>query len=383
MDILKLVTLKKNSLLADAEELWKRAECGFQLPKTREYLLKRLKEAGYEPKIIGRGSVLAEINGNCPETLLLRADMDALPTVNGAMHLCGHHYHAASLLSAAEIIKENEKDLKCNIKLLFQAAEETLEGAKNCIDAEILHNPEVDRAFMLHVLSALPLKTGTVIISSPGISAPGAVFFEITVEGRASHGSAPQNGIDALITGANIAIALENITAREYVGTDAVLTLGEYYSGTAPNVLPDRATLTGTVRTANETALRRITKRIKETAENIAKAYRAKASFDVKSACPPLKNDKRCAELAFSKLKATEGITPIFSDNLRKEGDNKTLGGSEDFAFIAKEVPSLMIGVAAGDNKDGYVIPLHHPSVAFDPKALTVSAAIYASLVLN
>lgn len=382
MDISAIKEKNKKQLSADASELEKRAELGFELPKTREYILKRLVEIGYDPRIIGKGSILAELNQGKGQALLLRADMDALPFDEGARHVCGHHFHTASLLCAAEIIYERKAELKSNIKLLFQASEETLEGAKDCIEAGILENPRVKRAYMLHVLTALPLPVGCVIVSSEGVSAPAAAFFEIEIKGSSSHGASPEGSVDALTAGANLALALEHLPAKELFGSGALLTVGKFTSGRAPNVIADTALLEGTVRATEERILEKALKRTEEMTENIGKAYCAKSEFRIKSGCPPLINDKEASETAYTLLGKIKGIKPIYSKELERSG-KPMQRGSEDFSFIAKEVPSCMIGVAAGEWDKGYTKPLHHPDVAFDENALSVAAAIYASLALE
>ena len=359
-----------------------RAECGFELTKTREFIKTSLYAAGLKPKTVGRGSVLAEISGGFEETVLLRADMDALPTEHGAAHLCGHHIHAASLLLAAELIFEKRDSLKRNIKFLFQAAEETLEGAKDSIDAGVLEAPAVNRAYMLHVLPALPLPVGTVIVSSPGITAPGALFFEIRIKGRSSHGSSPQSAIDALITGANVVQSLQNITASQLIGSDAVLTLGSFKSGSAPNVISDLTVIEGTMRSDEAKTLEKMKQRVEEMSENISSAYGATSEFSVKSFCPPLSNSQDVSEEAYRILSSIKGIKAVYSDSMTDPNRKKSTRGSEDFAFIAEKVPSVMIGVAAGEPKKDFDNPLHHPDVEFDSEALPVCTAVYFSLAM-
>ena len=204
----------EKKLIEHRRYLHQNAEIGFDLSKTCSYVRSVLKSIGCEVFNCGSCGVYTVIGkNNLDKCVLLRADMDALPIneeadisfkSNSNMHACGHDMHTAMLLGAAEIIKNHEKELKRPVKLLFQPAEETLEGAKNMIESEILLNPQVKSAFMLHCLVNTPLKVGTIIINSGGISAPSADYFEIKVTGKGGLGAMPNSGIDPIICSANI-----------------------------------------------------------------------------------------------------------------------------------------------------------------------------------
>ena len=388
-DIFKAAKGLQKELVYIRRELHKRAEIGFDLPQTTEFVQEKLKEYGYAPKPCGKSGVVAEI-GKGEGALLLRADMDGLPITEktglnfacktGRMHACGHDLHTAALLGAAKLLKENERELKGRIKLLFQPAEELLQGAKAMIDSGVLKNPKVEGAMMLHVLTATPFPTGNVVVAT-GISAPAADFFTIIVRGKSAHGAAAQTGVDALSVAAHILVALQEISARELSpASPAVLTIGKCVGGTAANVLADRVELSGTLRAFDEQTRLRVKRRMEEICKGIAKAFRAKVCVRYEGGCPCLVNDEKLSALALERLQKTLGKENALSMAELGGSVTQNSGGSEDFAYIAQVVPSVMIGLAAGDTADGYLYPLHNPKTSFDEAALCVGAATYASM---
>lgn len=382
----------QDELVSIRRDLHARAEVGFALEQTRAYILDKLREYGYFPQIIGKGSILAAV-GQGKRCFLLRADMDGLPIQertgeafackNGNMHACGHDLHATMLLGAAKLLKAQEKELKGEVLLLFQAAEESLEGAKDALSTEEISKKKIDGAMMLHVLTATPFPTGTLIVAR-GISAPAADFFEITIQGKACHGSAPQNGVDATMVAAFVLISLQELSARELsVANPAVLTVGKMESGKTGNAISDKAKLYGTLRAFDERVRAQVKRRMAEIVKGVCKSFRASARIKFPSGCPTLKNDDNLAEMvetATAKLLGKEWV--IDSRNLGgdvKEGN----GGSEDFAYISQEIPSVMLALAAGTKEEGHEYPLHHPRVKFDEKALCIGAVTYANAALE
>ena len=389
-DIFKAAKGLQKELVYIRRELHKRAEIGFELPQTTAFVQEKLKEYGYAPKPCGKSGLVAEI-GSGKGVFLLRADMDGLPITeksglsfackSGRMHACGHDLHTAALLGAAKLLKENERALQGKIRLLFQPAEELLQGAKSAIEKGVLE--KVTGAMMIHALTALPLPTGKAIVAA-GTSAPAADFFTISVRGKSCHGAAAQNGVDALSAAAHILVALQEISARELSpSTPAPLTIGKCVGGNAANVLADRVELSGTLRAFDEPTRQFVKARLEEICLLTAKAFRAKASVVYESGCPTLINDEKLSAFALAQLKKTLGKDNALS--MAELGGTVTQnnGGSEDFAYISHAVPSVMIGLAAGNRADGYTYPLHHSKTEFDEDALCVGAAIYASVALG
>ncbi len=368
-------------------------EIGFDLTETVAYVKKELTDMGYEPKACGKAGLVVLAGGKKPgKVFLIRGDMDALPikeeaevdfpSTNGRMHACGHDMHTSMLLGAARLLKAHENEIKGTIKLMFQPAEEIFEGSKDMIEAGVLKKPDVDGALMIHVMAGMPFTPGTVIVSAPGVSAPAADYFEIKVQGKGCHGSMPNTGVDPLTAAAHIVIALQEISARELAMSDmAVLTIGTMHAGTAANVIPDSVVMGGSLRTFDEETRSFMKQRMTEIAEGIAKSFRADATVTFGSGCPTLVNDRELSDSMEIYLKELLGEDNTFSvrDLNAKRGISKAskTAGSEDFAYVSQEVPSIMLALAAGQPEKGYRYPQHHPMVKFDESVLAVGSAVY------
>lgn len=370
------------------------AETGFDLTETKPYVKSTLTEMGYTVQECGKAGLVTTVGKPGGKVLLLRADMDALPIAeeadvdfackNGRMHACGHDMHTAMLLGAAKILKAHESELGGTVKLMFQPAEEIFEGSKDMIASGVLENPRPDAALMIHVAAGMPLPAGTVVVSAPGVSAPAADYFTIRVHGKGCHGSAPQNGIDPLTAAAHILIALQEIHARELSASDeAVLTIGTFHAGEAGNVIPDTATMGGTIRTYDEKTRAYLKERMTAIAQSIAEAFRASAEVSFGSGCPTLVNDKDLSEKVTGYLKDLLGANRAFTTAELSGGKPARGGGSEDFAYVSHEVPSLMLALAAGEPSKGYVYPQHHPKVKFDESVLSTGAAVFVDCALQ
>jgi hippurate hydrolase len=387
----------RDELISNRRYLHANAEVGFDLASTVKYVKNELIKLGYQPKECGKVGLVATIGKSDGKTFMLRADMDALPieeqsgvefsSQNGNMHACGHDMHTAMLLGAARLLKQHEDELNGTVKLMFQPAEEIFEGSEDMIKAGLLQNPPVDAAMMVHVMAGMPFEVGTVIVSSEGVSAPAADYFEICVSGKGCHGSMPNNGVDPINAAAHILIALQEINARELaMGERAVLTIGTMHAGTAANAIPDKAVMGGSIRTFDEETRALIKQRMTEIATGIATAFRAKVDVTFGSGCPSLLNNgalSQCAEkyalelLGASKVFNTKQLIAVSGSQGSKTA------GSEDFAYISREVPSVMLALAAGKPDNGFKYPQHHPMVRFDEEALVSGCAVYAYLAMR
>lgn len=393
-EILQEAKSMAQELIEKRRYLHENAETGFNLEKTLKFVETELINMGYNPIRCGKSGLIAIAGGKKEgKVFLIRGDMDALPikeetdldfaSNNGCMHACGHDMHTAMMLGAAKILKKYENEINGTVKLMFQPAEEIFEGSQDMIENGLLNNPKVDAALMIHVMSNTPFKPGTVIVSSPGVSAPAADYFEIKIQGSGCHGSMPNTGVDPINVAAHILLALQEINARELSVTDkAVLTIGTLNSGNIANVIPDTAVMGGTVRTYDEETRKFIKTRMTEISEGIAKTFRAKAEVSFGSECPTLVND---AELSNCMSKYTQellGKEMAFTvEELNKmsgAGQSSKSAGSEDFAYVSQKVPSIMLALAAGRPENGYNYPGHHPKVMFDEEALPFGSSIYA-----
>lgn len=384
----------RETVVADRRYLHTHPGTGFDINETVEYVKKELEALGYEPKKCGKAGLVALAGGKKPgKVFLLRADMDALPireeadvefaSENGCMHACGHDMHTSMLLGAARLLKAHEDEIEGTVKLMFQPAEEIFEGSHDMIEAGLLEDPKVDAALMIHVMAGMPFPAGTVIVSAPGVSAPAADYFEIKVQGKGCHGSMPNTGVDPLNAAAHILIALQEIHARELaMGDQAVMTIGTLHAGTAANAIPDTATMGGSIRTFDEETRAFLKQRLTEVAEGVAKSFRAQAEVTFGSGCPTLINNKDLSESADKYVKELLGEGQAFSvaqlNAMGGGGKSSKAAGSEDFAYVSQEVPSIMLALAAGQPQKGYQYPQHHPMVKFDEDALATGSAVYA-----
>lgn len=398
-DFLQQAQGNQEQLTAHRHFLHEHAETGFDLKNTVAYVRKQLEKMGYTPIDCGKAGLVVTVGGKCPgKVFLLRADMDALPIEEqtgvdfackeGRMHACGHDMHTSMLLGAAKLLKEHEEELQGTVKLMFQPAEEILAGSKDMIEAGVIENPQVDAAMMIHVMAGMKLSTGTVIVSDGGVSAPSADMFTIDIQGKGCHGSMPQNGIDPVTVAAHIVIALQEITAREVaISEPGLLTIGSVQAGISYNAIPDSARLMGSMRSFSEETRALMRRRLQEIVTGVAATFRAQASVSFDSGCPSLKNDESLSWCMTGYARELLGDKKAFSKSefaeMAGENANKLTGGSEDFAYVSQEVPSIMVALAAGGPDEGYAYPLHHPKVTFDENVLSAGSAVYAYLAIR
>lgn len=383
----------ENTCIADRRALHQRAEVAFELKETYEYVWNKLVEIGLEPKTCGRCGIVATLGGP-GKVFLLRADMDGLPIReetglpfacdHGAMHACGHDMHTAMLLTAARILKAHESELNGTVKLMFQPAEEPIEGSRDMIDAGVLEDPHVDAAMMFHVMTNQPIPVGTVIISAPGVSAPAAGMFRIDIQGKGAHGAMPNTGVDPINVAAHIVLGLQEINARELgIAESAALTLGMISSGANANVIPDTALIRGNFRAYDDEVFQRIQRRVAEISEGTAKTFRATAKMTMAGSCPTLLNDAAMSAQVQRYVEELLGPGKVFGAAQIAGSAVSRSTGSEDFAAISHEVPSIMLALAAGEPKDGHTFPLHNPKTSFDESALVSGAACYAWIAMR
>lgn len=398
IQLLREALLDKEKIVADRRHLHAHPETGFDLTGTLTYVKAQLLEMGYEVKPCGRAGLVACAGGyKKGRTFLLRADMDALPILeeadcafashNGKMHGCGHDMHTSMLLQTARILKIHEKEIHGTIKLMFQPAEELLEGAKDMLESGVLENPKVDAGLMLHVMTGMDVPVGTAIVSGSGVSAPAADYFTINIQGKGCHGSMPHKGIDPITVAAHILLSLQEIPARELaMSEDTVLTIGSLQAGTAANVIPHTASLHGTLRAYEENIREYVKERMYHMVSHIANAFRAKAELTFTSSCPTLKNNEDLSNCTLSylhELMEPQMVLSAAEIASANHGNISKSSGSEDFAYISHQIPTIMIALAAGEPQKGYLYPLHHPKVQFDEDALPYGAAIYAHVAMR
>lgn len=376
--------------------LHRHPEVGFDLPQTKALVQKALTEMGYAPQDCGKCGVLALAGGKKPgKVILLRGDMDALPLqeesgeafaseVPGKMHGCGHDMHTAMMLGAAKLLKEHEDEIEGTVKLEFQPAEEIFQGSPDMIANGLLENPSVDAAVMFHVLGGMPIPAGVVLVPAcGGITMASCEQYHIIVHGKGGHGSMPEKCIDPITAAAHIHIAMQEINSRELdAHSFGVFTTGRFQAGAASNVIPDSAEMWGTIRTTdpdNKTGAF-IRQRMTEISEGVAKAFRCTAEVEFSDYCPCMMVDKALAQDAMTYM--TDLLGKGAMDMAPLTG-GKPGGGSEDFAFVSHEVPTVSMFLACGSPERGYRYGQHHPKVRFDDSVLWEGSAAYSYFALR
>ncbi len=374
----QLVTLRR--------DLHRIPEVGLDLPKTRAMICQTLDDWGVEYRLSPLDSaVLGEITGGKPgKTVLLRADIDALPvqeenqvdyrsTHPGCMHACGHDAHAAMLLGAIKVLHHNREQLQGSVKFVFQTAEETVGGAVKAIEAGAMDH--VDAVFGCHIGNLLgpDLPSGTFSIA-PGCVMASVDSFKITVHGKGCHGSSPEKGVDPITIAAHIVINLQEILAREVAAAHATaLTVGYIRSGDAANIVPDTAELGGTLRALAPANRAFVLDRIREIAASTAALFRGSCTFETVCGAKTVENDPAMAQLAARAAKRVVGedfVQTSFPSNM----------GSEDFSeYLALKPGAFYFLSAAADESTR--ISHHNPRFNIDERVLWKGSAVFVSIV--
>ena len=370
--------------------------------RTGAMVAEHLKKLGMEVRMgVAHTGVVGVLKGGRPGPVVaLRADMDALPVTEetglpfasrarglyngdsvGVMHACGHDAHVAMLMGAAEVLAGMKAELPGTVVFLFQPAEEGVPtgetgGAPQMIAEGALANPKVEAVFGLHVFSKLP--TGTLHVKPAGIMAS-SDNLRIVVRGRQTHGALPWQGVDPIVTAAQIVTALQTITSRQTDVTlaPAIVTVGVIRGGTRFNIVPDSVVMEGTIRAFDEAMQRDIHERVRRIATNTAEAAGATAEVDIKIGNPVTHNDPALVARMLPTLERAAGAA-----NVRTAQVTTT---AEDFAVYQKQVPGmfLFLGITPPDANLAEVAPNHSPRFMVDEAALPVGVAALVGLATD
>jgi amidohydrolase len=367
-------------------------EIGLDLPATQRKVLDALAGLPLEVSLgESLSSVTAVLRGGKPgKTVLLRADMDALPVaersgvpfasrIDGAMHACGHDLHTAMLCGAARLLSARADDLAGNVIFMFQPGEEGPGGGRIMVSEGVL-DAAGDRpvaAYALHVASGL-LPFG-LFASRAGTVMAAADTLHVTVHGRGGHGSQPHRAADPVPVACEIVLALQTMVTRQFdVFDPVVLTVGTFHAGTTDNVIPDDANFVATVRTFSPEARAAVQEAAPKVATQVAAAHGLTATAEFRDGYPVTIND--ATELAF----AEQALADLLGDGRYFAAPNP-LTGSEDFSYVLEQVPGafLMLGACPPDT-DPFAAPFNHSAEAvFDDAVLPDGTALYASLALE
>ncbi|WP_213697987.1 M20 family metallopeptidase [Acetomicrobium sp.] len=383
MDIKNLAAEAKDYVIELRREFHMYPEKSGEEIRTSRRVKEELDKMGIPNINAGETGVIATIKGEKPgKTVALRADMDALEVSEkndkpykskneGLMHACGHDGHTAMLLGVAKILSDIKCELPGTVKLIFQPAEEVAQGALRMIDDGAMDG--VDNIFGMHLWSGLP--TGKVSVEA-GPRMAAVDVFDITVRGKGGHGSAPHEGVDAVVVASNIVMALQTIVSREFTPLEPlVVTVGKLVAGTRFNVLASEAKLEGTNRYFNPKFKDVLPQAIERIAKQVAVGYRAEAYVNYKFATSPVINDPESSSLA---AKAAEKI--VGRDGLVKY--EKVMGG-EDFAEYLKLAPGAFAFIGIGNEEKGTTYPHHNPNFDLDEDAMEIGVALYVQYALD
>jgi len=391
-DLVAAARAIQDNVVAIRRRIHLQPEIGLDLPKTQAVIVEELGKIGLEGR---RGkalsSVVAVIEGDRPgRTILLRADMDALPVhedtgldfsseVDEAMHACGHDTHVAMLLGAARLLQERRSDLPGKVILMFQPGEEGLGGAKLMIDEGLLDaagEPRPSGALAIHIGTRYP--TGEVHLR-PGPEMAATDTIRITVRGRGGHASAPHLAVDPITIAAEIVLALQvMITRRIDVFDPAVITIARITAGTTSNIIPETAFLFGTIRTVSEETRSEARAGVRRVAEGIAAAHDAAVEVDLEAGYPVTINDP-----AFTAFVMDAGRSLIGADKVAELP--APIMGAEDFSYVLQQVPGAMAFVGARpEGQDPATAPQNHSNlVVFDEPAMAVGVALYTAVAIR
>jgi hippurate hydrolase len=363
-------------------------ELGLELPRTQQAVLEALTGLDLEVATGGRTSaVVATLRGSRPgPTVLLRADMDALPLEEdtglafasrqpGRMHACGHDAHVAMLAGAARLLAARRDQLAGCVKLLFQPGEEGFGGARILIEEGLLDAPpRVDAAFAIHVDPTLPAGA---VATRPGPILAAGDLISIDLVGKGGHASMPHHAVDPIPVAAELVLAFQSLVTRRADAFDpAVLTIARIQSGTTANVIPEAASLLGTLRTVSERTRSQMHDGIRRVAAGVAAAHEVEARVHVVPGYPVTVNDAGFVD--FARATASELLGGERLIDMRAP-----IMGAEDFSYVLQRVPGAMVFLGARPDGDGPAAAIHSNRMLLNESALSAGVALHAAVALR
>lgn len=388
MDIAKKVEELKQELIELRRDFHRYPELGLQEVRTGGRIAEYLQALGMDVVRMNRTGVVGLMRGGrSGPTLLLRADMDALPITEetglpfqsenqGVMHACGHDAHTAMLMVAAKILTGMKEGLRGNVKFVFEPNEENV-GALAMIEQGVMENPKVDACIGVHVWTALP--AGQIGLS-PGCVMAGMEHFEVVIKGRGGHTASPHSAVDPILAAAAVIQAVQMIQTREVdvLNEPTLIMFGKIEGGTASNVIPDTVTLSGTMRymfEGPEESQDNPKRRLERIVARVCEAHRAGWDVSFLYGHPTLVNHPEMIEIvgcvAAEKLSVSPKIVPM-----------ATLAG-EDFSEFASRAPGAFCFLGAGKTDPGEAFPHHHPRFDIDEEVLPIGVELYVQSALS
>lgn len=389
MDIRKLAEEQESYVIAMRRWAHQHPEIAWEEWETTAFIEEELKKMGLEPKRFDdkHTGLYAMIYGGKAgpnaKTIMMRADIDALlqkeesgvpfaSLYDGKFHCCGHDTHIGMLLGAAKILADMKDELQGNVKLLFQAAEETAIGAKYYLEQGVLD--DVDAVYGCHTVSMV---NAPLISVEAGPRTASSDEFKIKVTGKACHGGMPQDGKDAIVAAAAIISNLQTIASRGIAPIEPlVVTIGKIAGGTAYNIVSGEVEMEGCVRTYSKQLRSEMADRMDEIIQNTAKAFGCTAKLDYMWKTAPIVHDNemmnRIAHDAVVKLYGEEGLTTL-----------APIGGSDDFAFYAERRPAIWAWIGGRNEATGCDWPQHSNHYKLDESGLVRGTALYVQFAID
>ena len=388
---------KQNPMLVEAaahydhvvnirRDIHQHPELGFDVGRTAGIAAQELKRLGIKVKEgVGKTGVVGDIDvPGATKRIALRADMDALPIQEennvsyksknaGKAHMCGHDAHTAMLIGAARIIKANEKDLKVNVRFIFQPSEEVHPGGA----PEMIKDGALDGVDQIYGLHVYPLiETGTVAVGS-GPFFGSSDRFEINISGKGGHAAFPHLADDVIVMGSQFVNAIQSVVARELNPTDpGIVSVTMFNAGTAPNVLPSNVVIKGSVRTLTEENRTYVEQRLKDVLEGIVTTSKASYKFSYHRGYPPVLNQETLAQHVAASAQQLVGEERLVFPH------PSVLAG-EDFGYYSQAIPACFFLLGAGNKEKGIKHMLLHPSFDIDEMCMLYGMAMHAGIVLR
>jgi amidohydrolase len=385
LNVRELSEKYKNELISYRREFHQNPEISWQEVRTSKRVEEELNKIGIDTERVANTGIVGTIKGkdHSKKTVALRADMDALPIQEanesityksknkGVMHACGHDSHIAMLLIAAKILQESKDKLNGIVKLIFQPAEEIVEGAKKMLDEGVLDG--VNAILGIHIWSQFP--AGKVSLEGGPRLAAGDRF-KITVKGKGSHGAVPHLGVDAIVAASAIVMNLQTIVSREINPLEpAVVSLGKINGGFNFNVICNKVVIEGTTRSFNPNIQENFPSIIKRIIKKTASTFNAKAELDYTVGSPPCINDPKISEIA------KKSITKLYGDDVICSLEKTT--ATEDFSYFNRKIPGIMVFLGGSNIEKNCVYPQHHEKFDIDEDVLPIGSSLYAQFALD
>jgi amidohydrolase len=370
----------QSELVAIRHDLHAHPELGMEEHRTSEIVAKKLESWGIEVhRGVGKTGVVGVLrSGNGPGSVGLRADMDALPITEatgvayasrhpGKMHACGHDGHTTMLLGAARYLAET-RAFNGTVNFIFQPGEEGMGGAQAMLDDKLFERFPCERIFGMHNWPSMEIGQFAI---TPGSAMAAGAFFDILLTGKGAHGAMPHQSADPILAACHIGTALQSIVARNLRPSEmGVVSVTQIKSGDAYNVIPQTATMAGTVRTMSRTTMTEVETAMRRVISGVAAGLNVSANLDFRLIFAPLHNDPT----------ATTDYADAAAELVGNGKVNRAkppIAGSEDFSFMLEKIPGAYINLGNGEN----CAPVHNAKYNFNDDAIPYGSTLYARIV--